>query len=119
MKYRKRKVGAQPGNRNARKHGFYSTVVTSGRQDDLPADAVVEEMEHDIAIARYKLKSLLEKDPGNIRLVAYLISLQDRLVRTRCLVLDHRLRTVRQVSDALGEALSITPETTQPQGESC
>ena len=63
----KRKRGGQPGNRNARKHGFYSQRLSPEEINVFLELLSTEKMEIQEAIFNVKLKTLLETDPGNVR----------------------------------------------------
>ena len=90
----RRRRGGQPGNQNARKHGFYSKMKwVPEEQDALPPEATPDELDRDIAIIHMKVRSILANDPEDTKLLAYSLSLLHRLVRT----------------------LSITPNTIQAQ----
>jgi uncharacterized protein YjcR len=65
----KRKRGAPKGNQNARTHGFYSRVMDEAEQLDLELATSIEGIDDEIALLRVKIKSVLEKDPENIRLI--------------------------------------------------
>ncbi|TET25492.1 MAG: hypothetical protein E3J67_03815 [Dehalococcoidia bacterium] len=75
--------GAPKGNQNARKHGFYSKVLDEAEQLDLELAAGVEGIDGEIALLRVKIKSILEKDPENIRLLAAATNALARLVKTK------------------------------------
>ena len=63
----KRKRGAQPGNRNARKHGFYSPIL-SPEEISLVWNAVnLKGIDPAIAVIRVKLHQALQYDPANHR----------------------------------------------------
>ena len=79
---RKRR-GAPKGNQNARKHGFYSKVLDEVEQLDFELATGVEGIDDEIALLRVKIKSLLERDPENIKLVMQATNTLARLVRTR------------------------------------
>ena len=79
----KRKKGAPKGNQNARKHGFYSKVLDEAEQLDFELASGVEGIDDEIALLRVKIKSILEKDPENIRLIMQATSALERLVKTR------------------------------------
>ena len=65
----KRKRGAQPGNRNALKHGFYSPALTP-QEISLVWNAVnLKGIDPAIAVIRIKLALALERDPANRRLL--------------------------------------------------
>ena len=78
-----RKRGAPKGNQNARKHGFYSKVLDEAEQLDFQLATGVEGIDDEIALLRVKIKSLLESDPGNVRLIMQATNTLARLVRTR------------------------------------
>ena len=79
----KGKRGAPTGNQNARKHGFYSKVLDQAEQLDFELATGVEGIDEEIALLRVKIKSLLEHDPENIKLVMQATTTLARLVRTR------------------------------------
>jgi hypothetical protein len=65
----RRKRGGQKGNRNARKHGFYSTTLSSARTSQLWNITNLEGVDLEIALIRVKLQSWLQYDPGNRRVI--------------------------------------------------
>ncbi len=65
----KSKGGAPRGNQNARKHGFYSKVLDEAEQLDFELASGVEGIDDEITLLRVKIKSILEKDPENIKLI--------------------------------------------------
>ena len=75
--------GAPKGNQNARKHGFYSRVLDEAERLDFERATGVEGIDDEIALLRVKIKSLLERDPDNIKLVMQATNTLARLVRTR------------------------------------
>ncbi len=77
------KKGAPKGNQNARKHGFYSKVLDESEQLDFEQATRVEGIDDEIALLRVKIKSLIERDPENIKLIMMAINTLIRLVRTR------------------------------------
>ena len=77
-----RKRGGQRGNQNARKHGFYSKVLDEAEQLDFELAAGVEGIDDEIALLRVKIKSILEKDPENIRLIMQATNTLAGLVKT-------------------------------------
>ena len=78
-----RRRGAPKGNQNARKHGFYSKVLDEAEQLDLELASGVEGIDDEIALLRVKIKSILEKDPEDIRLIMQATNTLARLVRTK------------------------------------
>jgi len=79
----KRRKGGQPGNQNARKHGFYSRVLDEAERLDFELAAGVEGIDDEIALLRVKIKSLLENDPENIKLIMQATNTLAGLVKTR------------------------------------
>ena len=79
----KRKRGAPKGNQNARKHGFYSKVLDEAERLDFELASGVEGIDDEIALLRVKIKSLLENDPENIKLIMQATNTLAGLVKTR------------------------------------
>ena len=77
------KRGTPKGNQNARKHGFYSKVLDESEQLDFEQATCVEGIDDEIALLRVKIKSLLERDPENIKLIMQATNTLARLVRTK------------------------------------
>jgi len=77
------KRGAPKGNQNARKHGFYSKVLDEAEQLSFEAASGVEGIDDEIVLLRVKIKSLLERDPENIKLIMQATNTLGRLIRTR------------------------------------
>ena len=65
----KRKRGGQEGNRNARKHGFYSGTLSPAETSQLWNITNLEGVDPEIAFIRVKLQSSLQYDPGNRRVI--------------------------------------------------
>ncbi len=78
----KRKRGAPKGNPNSRKHGFYSKVLDEAEQLDFELAAGVNGIDDEIALLRVKIKSILEKDPENIKLIMQATNTLAGLVKT-------------------------------------
>ena len=78
----KRKRGAPKGNQNARKHGFYSKVLDEAEQFDFELASGVNGIDDEIALLRVKIKSVLEKDPENIKLIVQATNTLAGLVKT-------------------------------------
>ncbi len=79
----KLKKGGQPGNQNARKHGFYSTVLDSAQKRRLKEASLVKGLDEEISLLRVKLQSVVENDPDNVRLILQGVVTLCRLLRTR------------------------------------
>ena len=65
----KRNRGGQKGNRNACKHGFYSTTLSPAEISQLWNITNLEGVDPEIAFIRVKLQSSLQYDPGNQRVI--------------------------------------------------
>ncbi len=77
-----RKRGGQPDNQNARKHGFYSKVLDEAGRLDFELATDVNGIDDEIALLRVKIKSLLEHDPENIKLIMQATNTLAGLVKT-------------------------------------
>ena len=64
-----RKAGGQKGNQNARKHGFYSKMLTRDEKRELNLALGVDGLDQEIALLRIKFKSLLAGDRQNLHLI--------------------------------------------------
>ncbi len=80
---KERKRGAPRGNQNARKHGFYSRVLDEAERLDFELATGVDGIDDEIALLRVKIKSVLEHDPENIKLIMQATNTLARLVSTR------------------------------------
>jgi hypothetical protein len=63
--------------------GFYSRVLDEAERLDFELASGVEGIDDEIALLRVKIKSLLENEPENIRLIMQVTNALERLVRTR------------------------------------
>jgi hypothetical protein len=79
----KGKSGAPKGNQGPRKQGFYSKVLDEAEQLDFELASDVEGFDDEIALLRVKIKSLLENDPENIRLLMAATNTLVRLVKAK------------------------------------
>jgi hypothetical protein len=77
------KRGAPVGNQNARKHGFYSRVLTDEERKDFERATGVEGIDDEIALMRVKIKSVVANDPDNIALIMQAIGTLARLLKTK------------------------------------
>ncbi len=97
-----RKRGAPKGNQNARKHGFYAKVLNEAEQLDFELASGVEGIDDEIALLRVKIKSILENDPENIRLIMQATSALERLIRTRYKITKEQRKGLKE---AIGNVL--------------
>jgi len=82
LKTLKRQKGGQPGNQNARKHGYYSRVLDEAQQLDFELASGVNGIDDEIALLRVKIKAILEKDPENFPLITQAVKVLTRMVQT-------------------------------------
>lgn len=80
---RNHKIGAPLGNQNARKHGFYSSVLDEAERLDFEQATEVDGIDDEIALLRVKIKSLVQHDPQNTRVITRAIDTLGKLVRTK------------------------------------
>lgn len=80
-KEKKNRGGAPKGNQNARKHGFYSKVLTQAQMMDFCLAADVDGIEDEIRLLRVKIKSLLVNEPDNFRLIIQATETLARMVK--------------------------------------
>ncbi len=98
----KRKRGAPKGNQNARKHGFYSKVLDEAERLDLELASGVNGIDDEIALLRVKIKSILEHDPENVKLIMQVTSALERLIRTRYKITKEQRKGLKE---AIGNVL--------------
>jgi hypothetical protein len=104
----KRKRGAPKG--KSRKHGFYAKVLDEAERLDFEQAAGVDGIDDEIALLRLKIKSVLEKDPENIRLIMAATNALASLVKTR-------YRISREQRKGLKEAIgNVLREVAVPLG---
>ena len=80
MEEEKKKRGAQPGNRNARTHGFYAKELDETEKVEYLLAVKVEGLDYEIALMRVKIKTLIARDAGNIRLITQAANTLARLL---------------------------------------
>ena len=78
----KKTTGGQPGNQNARTHGFYSRSVSPEDRKKLRAAADMKGLDQEIALLRAKISTFSE-DPEHYRLILPGIALLSRLLLAR------------------------------------
>jgi hypothetical protein len=77
------KPGAPSGNQNARKHGFYSSVLDENQQRDLEDAVTVAGLDDEIALLRVKIKTLVQDDPDNVKLIVRAVDSMARLIKIK------------------------------------
>ena len=98
----KRKRGAPKGNQNASKHGFYAKVLDEAEQFDFELASGVNGIDDEITLLRVKIKSVLEKDPQNIKLIMQATNTLAGLVKTRYKISKEQKKGLKE---AIGNVL--------------
>ena len=78
-----RKRGSPKGNQKARKRGFYARVFDEADQLDFELASGVNGIDDEIALLRVTIKSILEDNPKNVKLIVDATNALERLIRTR------------------------------------
>jgi hypothetical protein len=79
----KHKSGGQPGNQNARKHGFYSRVLTPEQQQVLALASRVRGLDGEIAVMRLKIVSIVNHSPHDQKLLLEAMASLRQLLRVQ------------------------------------
>ncbi|MBI2170687.1 MAG: hypothetical protein HYU30_01475 [Chloroflexi bacterium] len=81
-----RQRGGQPGNQNARTHGFYALCLTPTEQDALESAAGIKGLTHEIALMRVKIFSLIAEPSTSseilikaVRALTRMVDVQDKV----------------------------------------
>ena len=82
-----KKSGGQPGNRNARKHGFYSRRLSPQEQADLEEAKGMDLLDEEMAVLRVKIGTLVENPNVDLKLLLSAFQTLGRMLRT-----DDRVR---------------------------
>jgi hypothetical protein len=86
-----KKRGAQPGNRNARTHGFYSKDLAADQQEVLKAAAGLSNFDQEVAFLRLRIHSIITKDPDNHAVLLKALSMLIKLIEANDeYILRHR-----------------------------
>ncbi len=76
------KRGGQPGNQNARTHGFYSQTLTQEQQEILGRAAGLRNLDAEIAVLRLKILSILTNEPDNHSAMLRAASMLTRMLKS-------------------------------------
>lgn len=85
MAAKNRTQGAQPGNLNALKHGFYSQALKHAAQLDLDNATLIaiDDLSGEMALIRQRILVLLEASPENLELLCLAARSLANLARTQ------------------------------------
>lgn len=75
---------------------FYSRVLDEAEQIDFELACGVEGIDDEIALLRVKIKSILQNDPENLRLIMQATNSLERLVRTRYKITKEQRKGLRE-----------------------
>lgn len=101
-----RKRGAQPGNQNARKHGFFARVLNKSDKRHYREAEELYGLDDEIKLLRAKIKTLVEHSPENLRLYAQAVATLGNLLRVRKYLGNSKEERLRQ---AVQRTLSKNP----------
>ena len=112
----KGKRGAPEGKPSARKPSFYARVLDEAERLDFELASGVEGIDDEIALQRVKIKSLLENEPENVRLIMQVTNALERLIRTRYSISKEQRKglkeeignVIRDIALPLGIGVGVT-----------
>jgi len=78
-----RSRGGQPGNQNARKHGFYARKLTGVEKYALRHASEIEGIDQEIALMRVKIQSSISNSSDNLKTITMATETLGRLLRTK------------------------------------
>ncbi len=97
--------GPRPGNQNATKHGFYSSVLLPSEEALLPRAKTIRGLNDEITVARIRIASVVSTVPTNPMVLSAAVHSLVRLERTR-----HSLLTRRRTADSRAAKLQKTTD---------
>jgi hypothetical protein len=102
-----RRRGGQPGNQNARKHGFYSRVLSKAEQLEVAEAEGIEGLDGEIAVLRFKLRKLLEKHPDRIDLQMQAAGTLAMLIHTRYKITPEEKKNLKEAITTVLKEVAI------------
>jgi hypothetical protein len=102
VKEAKRKKRSPGDSRKTEKSDFYSKVLDEAEKLDFKVAADVNGIDDEIALLRVKIKSVLEKEPENIRLIMQATNTLAGLVKTRYRITKEQRQGLKE---AIGNVL--------------
>jgi len=98
-----KRVSAIKGRRGKNRHSFYLKAMDEAEGLDFELARGVQGIDDEIALLRVKIKSLLENDPENVKLIMEATSTLARLVMTRYKIsADQKKALSDAISNVLG-----------------
>ena len=109
-----RRPGGQPGNQNARVHGFYSRALTPKQREQLKLAEPVRGVDNEVAMLRVKIMTIIDEDPDNTAVLLRAVTALTRLLKVRALCAeDHEGSLAEGICNVyrdLAAPLGIPPE---------
>ncbi len=102
VKEAKQRKQTRKSKKESVKSEFYARVMDEADKLDLEAAAGVEGIDDEIALLRVKIKSVLEKDPENIKLILRATNTLAGLVKTRYRITKEQRQGLKE---AIGNVL--------------
>lgn len=96
------KPKAKKAKTSARQGGFYQKVLDEAERLDFEFVSGVNGIDDEIALLRVKIKSILDDDPKNVRLIVEATNALERLVRTRYKISKEQRKGLKE---AIGNVL--------------
>jgi hypothetical protein len=96
------KARGKRGTTKGKQPSFYVKVLDEAERLDFELASGVEGIDDEIALLRVKIKSLLESEPENIRLIMQVTNALERLVRTRYKISKEQRKGLKE---AIGNVL--------------
>jgi hypothetical protein len=93
---KKKKPGGQRGNQNARIHGFYSKVMDAAERRNLTVANDIDGIDNEIAVLRVKIRNVLAKEPGNIKLIMAAITTLAGLLKARAALNKDQKKSLKE-----------------------
>lgn len=100
QKRRKRGPGAPPGNKNALKHGFYSSSLTAAERKKLREASEIRGLGHEIAVFRVKMESALSNPNVDLRQLSVALA-----ALTRAEAVQQKALAAEKGEDDLAESI--------------
>ena len=100
-KSKKRRSGAQPGNNNARKHGFYSSYLPPAERRKLREASGLQGLQHEMELLRVKLGAMASNPDVTI---SQMVSAVTAIARVAAA--DHRISVAEEGNMTLAESLA-------------
>ncbi len=96
------KAGRKKGSRTSKPPGFYARVLDEAEKLDFDLASDVNGIDDEIALLRVKIKSILEHDPENLKLIMQATKALERLIMTRYKITREQRRGLKE---AIGNVL--------------